>query len=60
LAELVAYLELVHAPPDGSALDGLRALVDENVTEPIAWQAHNAAGQSVTRAARLPRVIFTR
>jgi len=60
LAELVAYLELVHAPPDGSALDGLRALVDESVTEPIAWQAHNAAGQSVTRAARLPRVIFTR
>jgi len=60
LAELVAYLELVHAPPDGSALDGLRALVDESVTEPIAWQARNAAGQSVTRAARLPRVIFTR
>lgn len=57
LAELVAYLELAHAS-DG--LEGLRALVDEAVEEPIRWQASNAAGEAVTREARLPRVIFTR
>lgn len=57
LAELVAYLELAHAS-DG--LEGLRALVDEAVEEPIRWQASNAAGETVTREARLPRVIFTR
>jgi hypothetical protein len=58
LAELVAYLELVHAGDGG--LDGLRAVVDEAVEEPIRWQAHNAEGEAVTREARLPRVIFTR
>lgn len=57
LAELVAYLELAHAS-DG--LEGLRALVDEAVEEPIRWQASNAAGETVTREARLPRFIFTR
>ncbi|MEW5892114.1 MAG: DUF3375 domain-containing protein [Pseudomonadota bacterium] len=57
LAELVAYLELAHA---GDGLEGLRALVDEAVQEPIRWQASNAAGEAVTREARLPRVIFTR
>ncbi len=60
LAELVAYLELAHAGSDSDALDGLRAVVDEAVEEPIRWQASNAAGHRVTREARLPRVIFTR
>jgi len=60
LAELVAYLELAHAGDGGSALDGLRALVDEAVEEPIRWEARSAAGESVTREARVPRVIFTR
>ncbi|MFO1322404.1 MAG: DUF3375 domain-containing protein [Burkholderiales bacterium] len=63
LAELVAYLELAHAG-DGSNAPvppgGIRALVDEAVVEPIRWQASNAAGEAVTREARLPRVIFTR
>lgn len=60
LAELVAYLELAHAGDQGDALDGLRALVDESVQEPIRWQASNAAGEVIMRRARLPRVIFTR
>ncbi len=60
LAELVAYLELAHAGDGGDALEGLRALVDEAVTEPIRWAARSAAGEAVTREARLPRVIFTR
>lgn len=60
LAELVAYLELAHAGDGGDALDGLRALVDEAVIEPVRWQAESAAGDAVTREARLPRVIFTR
>jgi hypothetical protein len=60
LAELVAYLELAHAGAGSSALDGPRALVDETVEEPIRWVARSAAGDAVTREARLPRVIFTR
>lgn len=60
LAELVAYLELAHAADDGETRNGVRALVDEAVEEPIRWQAHSAAGEPVTREARLPRVIFTR
>lgn len=60
LAELVAYLELAHAGDGGSALEDFRALVDEAVEEPIRWEARNAAGDAVTREARLPRVIFTR
>ncbi len=59
LAELVAYLELAHEG-GSSALDGLRAVVDEAVDEPIRWQARDADGGAVTRQARLPRVIFTR
>jgi hypothetical protein len=55
LAELVAYLELAHG-----GLDELRAVVDENVEEPIRWQGANVEGAQVTREARLPRVIFTR
>ncbi|WP_137917556.1 DUF3375 domain-containing protein [Hydrogenophaga sp. 2FB] len=64
LAELVAYLELAH---DGdvvgggaASVDGLRAVVDESVEEPIQWMASNPMGEPVTREARLPRVIFTR
>ena len=60
LAELVAYLELAHAADDSDARDGLRALVDEAIEEPIRWQACSAAGEPLTREARLPRVIFTR
>ncbi|HNC26262.1 DUF3375 domain-containing protein [Accumulibacter sp.] len=60
LAELVAYLELAHAGDGSDALDTLRALVDEAVEEAIRWQASSAAGEAVTREARLPRVIFTR
>jgi hypothetical protein len=60
LAELVAYLELAHAAEGGDGLQGLRALVDEAVEEPIRWQSRDAKGEAVTRVARLPRVIFTR
>ncbi len=60
LAELVAYLELAHAGDGSEALDGLHAVVDETVEEPVRWQASSAAGEAVTREARLPRVIFTR
>ena len=60
LAELVAYLELAHAGHGAPAADGLRAVVDETVDEPVHWQACDAAGDPVERRARLPRVIFTR
>jgi hypothetical protein len=60
LAELVAYLELAHAGHGSDAFDGLRAVVDEAVEEPVSWEARNAKGESVERVARLPRVIFTR
>jgi flagellar motility protein MotE (MotC chaperone) len=60
LAELVAYLELAHAGESGAAPDGLRALVDDGVEEAIRWQARDAQEETVTREARLPRVIFTR
>lgn len=52
LAELVAYLQL------GS--DVFSAVVDENVPEPLEWQAMSASGQPVTRTANLARVIFMR
>ncbi len=60
LAELVAYLELAHGEDAGASGDGLRAIVDEAVEEPIRWQARDADGAPVMREARLPRVIFTR
>jgi len=60
LAELVAYLELAHSGDDSTALDGLGALVDEAVEEPVHWPSCTAAGEPVMRQARLPRVIFTR
>ncbi|MFZ5487192.1 MAG: DUF3375 domain-containing protein [Pseudomonadota bacterium] len=60
LAELVAYLELAHAGAGSEALEGLHAVVDEAVIEPIRWQARDADGAPVLRQARLPRVIFAR
>lgn len=50
LAELVTYLHL------GS--DTFNAVVDEDHPEIIHWQARTETGQSITRSARLPRVIF--
>lgn len=52
LAELVTYLQL------GS--DAFNAVVDEDTPEVIHWQASDDSGESVSRAARLPRVIFMR
>jgi hypothetical protein len=61
LAELVAYLELAHRASDGSiAAEGLRAVVDEAVVEPVRWQALDGHGEPVIREARLPRLIFAR
>jgi hypothetical protein len=60
LAELVAYLELAHAGVDSDAMDGLRALIDEAVEDPVRWQAMSPNGETIVREARLPRVIFTR
>ena len=59
LAELVAYLEIAHG--DGAAAgEGLRALIDETVDEPIRWLGRDAHGAAVERCARLPRVLFSR
>ncbi|MBX3670303.1 MAG: DUF3375 family protein [Rhodocyclaceae bacterium] len=58
LAELVAYLQLGHGR--GELTEGFSALVDEAVQETIQWQASAADGAAVTRAAKLPRVIYTR
>ncbi|MEY4506568.1 MAG: hypothetical protein RL297_1146 [Pseudomonadota bacterium] len=52
LAELVAYLQL------GSA--SFTTAVDEDRPEPIHWHTLATDGQSITRSARLPRVIFMR
>ena len=60
LAELVAYLELAHSSNTDAALDGLRAVVDEAVDEPVRWQARDFRDEPVIREARLPRVIFSR
>jgi hypothetical protein len=49
-----------HDPPGGQAFEGIRALVDESVEEPVRWKAIDAAGEAVLREARMPRVIFTR
>jgi hypothetical protein len=57
----VAYLELAHRASDGSiAAEGLRAVVDEAVVEPVRWQALDGHGEPVIREARLPRLIFAR
>jgi hypothetical protein len=60
LAELVAYLELAHVGSAIGASDGLRAVVDETVQEPIHWRAFDARGEPIERRARLPRVIYMR
>lgn len=52
LAELVAYLQL------GS--ETFSTVVDEATPESIRWQTLAGDGQSITRSARLPRVIFMR
>ncbi|MHB0888488.1 DUF3375 domain-containing protein [Acidithiobacillus sp.] len=52
LAELVVYLQL------GS--DSFQAVVDENTTDLIAWDAVARDGAASRRQARLPRVIFVR
>ena len=52
MAELIAYLQL------GS--DAFTTTLDEATPEPIEWQASAADGRTVTRRARLPRVIFMR
>jgi hypothetical protein len=58
LAELVAYLQLAHG--EGEAAEGIRAVIDEALYEPVQWQGADAQGLPVTREARLPRVIFVR
>ena len=60
LAELVAYLELAHGGEGSALAEGLRAIVDDSVTEVVRWQGVDAEGEPVTREARLPRVIFVR
>lgn len=60
LAELVAYLELAHAADASDGTNGWRVVVDEAHPETIRWQGSDAAGETVMRAAHLPRVIFTR
>jgi hypothetical protein len=60
LAELVAYLELAHATDGSETPNGWRVVVDDSHPETIRWQGTDAAGHAVMRAARLPRVIFTR
>lgn len=52
LAELVAYLQL------GS--EQFKAVIDEETPELITWVAHPAGQPTLTRRARLPRVIFVR
>jgi len=51
LAELIAYLQL--------ASDAFKAIVDEEMTEVILWEATDQDGRRI-RQARLPRVIFVR
>ena len=52
LAELVTYLQL--------GCDAFKAVVDEDTTDSIAWDAMSNEGQTARRQARLPRVIFVR
>jgi len=60
LAELSAYLELAHDGENNVILDGLRAVVDENMEDAIRWLGSDTQGEPVERLARLPRVIFMR
>lgn len=52
LAELVAYLQL--------ADDAFSAVVDEKTAEVIIWATQARDGQTQSRQARMPRVIFVR
>lgn len=52
LAELVTYLQL--------GCDAFKAVVDEDTTDSIAWDAISNDGQTARRQAQLPRVIFVR
>lgn len=52
LAELVAYLQL--------GCESFRSTVDEDSPETIYWKVVSASGESLTRSARMPRVIFLR
>ena len=52
LAELLAYLQLPG--------DSLKMAVDDSATEIVLWRAKSASGLPVTKAARVPRVIFMR
>ena len=58
LAELVAYLQLAHG--ESELAEGFRAVVDEAVEETVRWQARDALDRTITREARLPRVIYVR
>jgi flagellar motility protein MotE (MotC chaperone) len=51
LAELVAYLQL------GS--ETFATVVDEGILEPVRWRVTADDGSTLTRSARLPRLIFT-
>ena len=50
LAEIVAYLQL--------AGETFKAVVDENNSEEIGWRRINAAGEPITKSAKVPRIIF--
>lgn len=52
LAELVAYLQLAGGT--------FPAVVDEDASDLVCWQATGADGKQITKRARLPRVIFVR
>jgi hypothetical protein len=52
LAELVTYLDL------GSGQ--FKATIDEAAEDTLSWQAADASGREIHKAARLPRVIFVR
>lgn len=52
LSELVAYLHL-HG-------DDFKTVIDDATTETVLWQAAGDDGETRTRQARLPRVIFVR
>ena len=52
LAELLGYLELAAESPS--------AVIDEQVTDEVTWQAGYSKGQAVLRKALIPRVAFAR
>ena len=52
LAELVIYLQM--------GCGTFETVIDENISDSIAWQAVSCDGTSVSKQARLPRVIFIR